>query len=95
MYGEKEQRKFNRILLLKKKRFKMKTKINPRQIKTGLIYGPIQPPQMKFMSKEEKITYLKDQNLDDELYDLFMNMDIIKTESKKSIEFLPHTKKEG
>lgn len=42
-----------------------------------------EPPQMKFMTKEEKIAYLKDQDFNDELRDLFMNMDIIKTEKKE------------
>jgi hypothetical protein len=71
----------------------MRKKINLRQIKTGLIYGPIQP--VEFMSKEEKIAYLKDQDFNDDLRDLFLSMNIIKTQSKNSIEFLPHTKKEG
>ena len=73
----------------------MTKKINPRQVKTGLIYGPIQPPQMKFMSKEEKIKFIDTicPLLSSESKDLFMGMNIIKTESKNLIEFCHIQKK--
>ena len=62
----------------------MRKKINPRQVKTGLIYGPIQPPQMKFMTKEEKIKFINEiyPLLSSESKDLFMSIDIVKTEKK-------------